>query len=393
MLAALALMGCSGDSEPAAATTPPTGILLEKTQHVDVTPVVAGAVVKGHRPDVAALGNRLYLAYDALKSSAGPGQVDVSMLVLDADLGQVSFTQGLFKGAASDSMTTDIRTATDGSKIWYAIESGAPAQCECINHLSYAVYSPQDFQNAELIKEAIATGCPSSMLHMNGCSQTLIDSTFAVDDPTPFVLGSDRCIIIRKNAGLVLRALCFDAAGGATIDHTIEAGSSIPLMKQFSQNAVAVLDGTPWLFTGAETEPQMLGGLSSVYALRLTSDLAAIDGTVAEILPGTSDVFNTRVVAARQYDHYVVLTYVRVTDKGSARTGRIAAFDIKDGFKKVADAVAIDHGIADDHLPMEILGDRAYVFHQAEDTDSAIVAEVFKLRQAGSRLPRREEGS
>jgi hypothetical protein len=218
------------------------------------------------------------------------------------------------------------------------------------------------------------------MLHMNGCPQTVIDSSFAVDDPTPFMLGSDRCIILRKNAGLVLRALCFDAAGGSTLDHTIEAGTSIPSMKQFSQNAVVVLDGKPWLFTGAETEPQMLGGVSSVYALALSADLASVDGAVLEILPGTADEYNTRVVAARHYDHYVVLTYVRVTDKGNARAGRIAAFDIKDGFKKVADAVVIDHGIADDHLPMEILGDQAYVFHQAEDADSAIMAEVFKLR-------------
>lgn len=231
-----------------------------------------------------------------------------------------------------------------------------------------------------MIKEAVATGCPASLLHMNQCSQTLIDSTFAVDDPTPFVLGADRCILIRKNAGLVLRAMCFDPNGVATIDHMIEAGAKIPSMKQLSQNAVAILDGKPWLFTGAETNPPMLDGLSSVYALPLSSDLASVDGDVVELLPGTNDVFNTRVVAARQYDHYVVLTYVRLTDKGNARTGRLAAFDIEDGFKKVADAVAIDHGIADDHLPMEIVGDRAYVFHQAHDADSAIVAEVFKLR-------------
>lgn len=142
VLATFALVGCAGSTETPVAAQPPSGILLEKLQQVDVTPTVGGAGVVGHRPDVTTLGGKLYLAYDALTGSVGPGQVDVSMLVLDADLGQVAFAQGLFKGAASDPMTTDIRIATDGTKIWYAIESASPAQCECINHLSYAVYSP-----------------------------------------------------------------------------------------------------------------------------------------------------------------------------------------------------------------------------------------------------------
>ena len=345
-----------------------SSITKEKT--VDVTPVVNGSKIVGHRPDVVNIGGKLYLMYDESDQ--------LSLVVLDSNLNQLSFTRGLSIKSSGNPM--DIRTFTDGTNLGYGVEvSPRVPPCECTNKLDFVLYAPQNLETPVFSKSGIATGCPGAMLRINNCSSTLLNSSFATDDPAPFYFNSMNCIATRKNTGAELNIYCFDSLGVQKTFTSIDLSAVVVSPKNFSQNAVVVLDGTPWVIGGADNGP-LNNGTGSIYAIPLSTQLNSIDGETKEIIPSVNGEYNTRVVAARAYGNYVIFTYLNRANNGNSTTTYIAGFDYKNNFNKVAEAIILDHSVADDHMPMEIIGDKAIVFHQENNSDSSIIAEVYSLK-------------
>lgn len=348
--------------------------LLEKTGEYDVTPVFNGVKTKGHRPDVTKVDNKLYLAYDIENTK------EIGLAVLDKDLKQVSSSRNLFSGVSGNEMPTDIRTFSGSpSNFWYAVETADITKaCSCSNKLNFAVYGA----GGELIlsKSGIAEGCPLSILMQFGCSPQTVASSWAVDDPTPIYLDSKYCVAIRKNSGPELQVMCFNESGDKIADNKINLMDIFGTMI-FSQNAFVLMGGKPWIITGVNKGPPMGDGYASIYAIQLSDSLDKIVGKPIEIVSSPNKEYKTRVVAARMYNDYLFITYMNQSKGGSASTdskGYLAVFDTNNGFAKLAEETVLDHSIAGCHLPMEIIGDKAYVFHEMED--KSIKALVYAIR-------------
>ena len=348
---------------------------LTKVKQIDVTPIVDGEKILGHRPDVVKINDKLYILYDYPENK----KTNVFLLVLNKDLSQDSFASELFSGG--EGMPTDIRTATDGENFFYGIENVKTQEdiCTLPNQLGLAIYDTKNISSV-LLKENIANGAPAFALATT-CPPGVLDTSFAVDDPTPFYYNSNYCLGIRKNTSPpTLQIYCFDLDGESTIANEINFSSLVGETKALSQSAITIIDNEPWLITGAATGPPSPENSSSIYAIKLSSSLSEGEEAI-EIVPAQGNYF-TRVVSAKQYGNNVLITYVKQSNDRSNSRSKVylAAFDFTKNFEKVAEAVVLEQSIADDHMPLEIIGDKVYIFHQLNDSDSAIVAEVFDVQ-------------
>jgi len=369
-------MASSSVSSSSVSSSTANSISLEKIGEYDVTPTSAGVKIKGHRPDVVAIGSQLYLAYASQDTPSK--QSEVNLIVLDKDVKQVSFSEGLFRGAAA-SMPTDIRTYSDGGSVfWYALETTSQGMhsCICNNKLNMAAYQADG--NLVFSKTNIAMGCPIYFLMLNNCGTKAVTASWATDDPTPMYYNHNYCVAIRKNSSPQLQIFCLNSKGNQVADNKIDFSDIFGKDANLSQNAFVVIDGQPWIITGAEHGPPVGDGYVSVYAVQLSSNLSSVVGQPIEIVSSPNKEYKTRVVAARMYKNYLFITYVNRGKDGADSKGYLAVFDTTKKFAHVTQQVALDHSIADDHLPMAIIGDQAYVFHETED--KSLIGEIFAIK-------------
>ncbi|MBF0430201.1 MAG: hypothetical protein HQK83_02895 [Fibrobacteria bacterium] len=318
------------------------------------------------RPDVIIIDGQLFLA-----TAATMNMTRIFELYRMEANDSLTFMGTL--GSAANQLATDIRIATDGSKLYYGIETVEPQmELSCgKNYLSAYSYSILNDKDSSMISDSlykITSGCPSGVAFVIAVTEgsvTLQEKAKKVDDPSPIFFNGNFYLMARGWSGPVQYLYKMD--GHLQLLETIELDLQNQIgSASISQNALVNINGTIFLISGVGMGGPR-EGTSSIKAITLADDLKTAAGTPIDLVAETGTYYS-RVTAARFYNGKLFFNYLEKSKDGGNDKGYIGICRVSEG-PVFSDCEHIlfqeENAKMDNHSSFDVLNDTLYVVYQS----------------------------
>jgi hypothetical protein len=227
-------------------------------------------------------------------------------------------------------------------------------------------------------KTALAYGCPTGRGAGERFMRGGVVNLEAVDDPTPFYHNGRYYILTRSGLGNLQRIRSYDRSFNRLEEFALDLSPYLGSLN-FSQSALVNIDNQIYLVGSADSGPPIMrDSTAKVYAVPLSYDLKSVSGSL-NILTDRPDEYATYVVSAISARNKLYITYL---DRWHENTvAYLEVFDTVNGFLSLG-RIRITSGIPDNHVTVEILDNKIYVFHQSNI--GGITAQVFRWTKTGA---------
>ncbi|PIS47313.1 MAG: hypothetical protein COT17_04085 [Elusimicrobia bacterium CG08_land_8_20_14_0_20_51_18] len=328
----------------------------KKVADGDITGLLSPEGFQIGRPDAVAVGNRLYLAFNDIKTK----KFRLAILDNEGGLDLRGGVMALFSGYNAGGI--DIRVASQNGKFWYAFEDFKKDLRPCGDRfVNIAVYETPDKEPA--VRTNISSGCGTSKDAASTDPKEVPENPEAADDPSPLFFNGKFHVLTRAWSGWIKKyknnsihhIRVFDASLKKTGDFILDL-SELSEGRTLSQNALAEIRGRVYLIGGF-----YLGAreASDIYAVPLSTDLGSPAGEKIPLLTGKEYDFKVTKAVFRD-----PLLYINFQRRDGGKVGNfLASFDANDGFSKLAEleiASAASGAITANHTSFDILGEKIF---------------------------------
>lgn len=322
------------------------------------------------RPDVVLINDQMYISF-----------ANKTRFVLATITEDLDYTILGYLANPSDEFATDVRLATDGSNLWYAMETTQKlTRPECgKNFLNGAKYSIGKKSIKHLINNFhITSGCPTipKFIPLLMHSPLLPEDAKAVDDPTPLFIDNHFFIMVRgwinkkkqyiykfdENFNLIEKF-------NINLDKFIDSGS-------LSQNVLIEIEDQLYLIAGVNSGPPRGNNYSQIKAFPLSRDFKTVNGKIIDLI-STNDQYLTRVTAAAYYKGKLIFNIVKKSKRCRKSKGYLAVLNKENSFQVEHYLLFQEHSAADNHSSFVIVNDKIFIFYQTPH--KTIMAKVFSI--------------
>ena len=330
----------------------------------------------GYRPDVVAIQDTLYFAYNA-----GP-QIGFRLLQLDDNLSARTQAVDLFSARTPIDTPTDIRVAAGASnRFWYGFETvdsngGSDTACGG-RFLNAAIYDSAG-ATPSLIASAfdLVIGCPPPK---RSKGSPAFHNRAIVDDPTPLFHRGSYYLLTRSATGPKLHFQVYDESFKETATFTVDLEPTIG-NRSVTQNALVSIEDQIYLVAGVISgAPVVATSTGRLLAIPLSDDLRSVSGKVVELRNDPNE-FNTRVTSAIYFNGALLTNGMNHWGNSNHNEAveYLHVFDVANGFS-MAERFEISRGEnADHHSSLAVMGDKIYFFYQTPDRK--LLVKVFEQR-------------
>ncbi len=331
------------------------------------------------RPDVVKIDNALYFAMASLWSKDKDKKFRLFRITKNLDILDMWDLLG-----PDEEMVTDIRLSTDGSSLWYWLESVEYSMdLECgknyLNSGKYSILGDNKWVELNDSSFKIAFGCPTGISFIESINKgkiSLSDSPKAVDDPTPFYNDGYYYLMARGWKWTIEYLYKMDEDLNVIEEFELDLGEYLKEDESISQNSFVDINWKIYLIAGVQNWWPVNNWISEIKAFLLSDDFKKVDGV--SVLIESDWKYFTRVTSAKFDGKKLYFNYLDKSKTRGDDKWYIAVFGVgwNNSFEFEESILFQDKNAMDNHSSFELLDGKIYVFYQTSEQE--VMVKVFK---------------
>ncbi|MFA6047717.1 MAG: hypothetical protein WCV59_02480 [Parcubacteria group bacterium] len=323
------------------------------TSEKDITPTN----MNGVRPDVVKIGDSFYVNFLETKPKRSLGMIRVDANLSAQYLGEIYF-------GSNGSNVTDARMATsDNENFWYPFETVTFNPDK--NYLNLARYNVLDqgvqiIDHKDKVAEGIVVNPATGKISPAGSEQT--------DDPLPSYYDGKYYVMTRTFQSPIYKVRVFDSSLNMIDNYSLDLSSVIG-QNAVSVNSLVKIEDDLYIITGVfnKLPPGDPGAISKIIAIPFQNDLKKAKGAKIDLTDG--EKYASYVSSAKYKDGKLYVLHNNYIGKAAdtIHEGVLEIYDVKNNFALVK-TIPINGGkMIDNHMTMEFMGDKLYVFYNTPE--------------------------